>query len=112
LSKYLNFDNERYYFNLRMMLNLFLDLRSINFHDEETLNLNFEKYYFNLGMMLNLFLDFRYINENYYFSLRMMSNLFLDLRNINYSDEQTLNFKCFIVNNINFTNIKEFIHCL
>ena len=96
-----------------MMLNLFLDLRSINFNDEETLNLNFdnEKYYFNLGMMLNLFLDL-YINENYYFSLRMMSNLFLDLRNINYSDEQTLNFKCFIVNNINFKNIKEFIHCL
>jgi hypothetical protein len=93
---------------------LFLDLRNINFNDEETLNLNFdnEKNYFNLGMMLNLFLDFRNINENYYFNLRMMSNLFLDLRNINYNDEQTLNFKCFIVNNINFTSIKEFIHCL
>jgi len=35
LSKYLNFDNEKYYFNLRMMLNLFLDLRNINFNDEQ-----------------------------------------------------------------------------
>jgi len=59
---------------------LFLDLRNINFNDEETLNLNFdnEKFYFNLGMMLNLFLDFMNINENYFFNLRMMSNLFLD----------------------------------
>ncbi len=47
-----------------------------------------------------------------YFNLRMMLNLFLDLRNINLNDEQTQNFKCFIVNNINFTYIKEFIHCL
>ena len=42
----------------------------------------------------------------------MMLNLFLDLRNINFNDEQTLNFKCFTVNNINFKNIKEFIHYL
>jgi hypothetical protein len=41
-----------------------------------------------------------------------MLNLFLDLRNINFNDEQTLNFKCLAVNNINFTNIKEFNHCL
>jgi len=43
------------------MLNLFLDLRKINFNDEKTLNLNFnyEKYYFNLRMMSNLFLDLR-----------------------------------------------------
>ena len=97
-----------------MMLNLFLDLRNINFNDEQTLSLNFdsEKYYFNLGMMLNLFLDLRNINENFYFNLRMMLNLFLDLRNVNFKDEQTLNFKCFTVNNINFTDIKEFIHCL
>ena len=67
---------------------------------------------FNLGMMLNLFLDFRNINEKCYFNLRMMSILFLVLRNINYNDEQMLNFKYFIVNNINFKNIKEFIHCL
>ena len=60
MSKYLNFDNEKYYFNLRMMLNLFLDLSNINFNDEKTLNLNFnyEKYYFNLKTMSNLFLDF------------------------------------------------------
>jgi len=50
--------------------------------------------------------------EKYYFNLRMMLNLFLDLRNIDLNDEQTQNFKCSIVNNINFTNIKEFIHCL
>ena len=62
--------------------------------------------------MLNFFLDLRNINEKYYFNLRMMLNLFLDLRNINFKDEQTLNFKCFTVNNINFTDIKEFIHCL
>jgi len=54
----------------------------------------------------------RKINEKYYFNLRMMLNLFLDLRNINFNDEQMQNFKNFIVNNINFTNIKEFIHCL
>ena len=41
-----------------------------------------------------------------------MLNLFLDLRNTNFNDEQTLNFKCFTVNNINFTNFKEFTHCL
>jgi hypothetical protein len=85
--------NEKYYFNLEMMLNLFHDLRNINFNDEQTLNLIFD-------------------NEKYYFNLRMMLNLFLDLRNINFNDEQMLNFKCFTVNNINFTNIKEFIHCL
>jgi hypothetical protein len=37
-----------------------------------------------------------------------MLNLFLDLRNTNFNDEQTLNFKCFTVNNINFLNFKEF----
>jgi len=39
LSKYLNFDNGKDYFNLRMMLNLFLDLRNTNFDDERTLNI-------------------------------------------------------------------------
>ncbi len=39
----------------------------------------------------------------------MMLKLFLDLRNTNFNDEQTLNFKCFTVNNIDFTNFKEFI---
>jgi hypothetical protein len=34
--------NEKYYFNLRMMSNLFLDLRNFNFNDEQTLNLNFD----------------------------------------------------------------------
>ena len=38
MSKYLNFDNGKYYFYLRMMLNLFLDLRNTNFDDEQTLN--------------------------------------------------------------------------
>ena len=52
------------------------------------------------------------IMKNIIFNLRMMLNLFLDLRNTNFDDEQTLNFKCFTVNNINFTNFKEFIHCL
>ena len=61
------------------MLNLFLDLRKINFNDEKTLNLNFNY-------------------ENYYFNLRTMSNLFLDLRNFNFNDEQTLN--------LNFNNEK------
>jgi hypothetical protein len=42
----------------------------------------------------------------------MMLNLFLDLKNTNFNDEQTLNFKCFTVNNINFINFNEFIHCL
>ncbi len=61
LCKLLKKINEKYYFNLKMMLNLFLDLRKINFNDEKTLNLNFnyEKYYFNLRMMSNLFLDLR-----------------------------------------------------
>ncbi len=34
--------NEKYYFNLRMILNLFHDLRNINFNDEKTLNLSFD----------------------------------------------------------------------
>jgi len=34
--------NEKYYFNLEMMLNLFLDLWNINFNDEQRLNLNFD----------------------------------------------------------------------
>jgi hypothetical protein len=38
LSKYLNFDNGKDYFNLRMMLNLFLDLRNTNFDDKQMLN--------------------------------------------------------------------------
>ena len=33
--RYLNFDNGKDYFNLRMMLNLFLDLRNSNFDDEQ-----------------------------------------------------------------------------
>jgi hypothetical protein len=49
----INFDNEKYYFNLEMMLNLFLDFRNIN-----------EKYYPNLRMMSNLFLDLRNFNFN------------------------------------------------
>jgi len=32
---YLNFDNGKYYFNLRMMLNLFLELRKSNIDDEQ-----------------------------------------------------------------------------
>jgi len=35
LSEYLNFDNGKDSFNLRMMLNLFLDLRNSNFDDEQ-----------------------------------------------------------------------------
>ena len=44
---------KKYYFNLGLILYLFLDLRNIH-----------EKYYFDLRMMLNLFLDLRNINFN------------------------------------------------
>jgi len=65
------------------MLNLFLDLRKINFNDEKTLNLNFNY-------------------EKYNFILRTMSNLFLDLRNFNFNDELTLN--------LNFDNEKYYFN--